>query len=241
MLASANFSSSIYFVFISLILTFVVFWINHRSRKKQYSGATAMDLFFVVTLCGAVGARFLHVVFEEPLYYRENPLRIFEFWQGGFVYYGGLIFGFIGGWLCLIWKKQSFPHWLDFFTPIVSLSYATGRIACFLTGCCYGKLCDLPWAINGRHPTQLYAMLLELLLFAGILKIEPHPWSRAVAGRLFAVWLALHSLNRIIIELFRGDPRGPNLGALSLSSLLSIIFVALSLYYLKVSHSETKA
>ncbi len=199
-----------------------------------------MDLFFVVTLSGAVGARLLHVFFEEPQYYIDNPLRIFSFWQGGFVYYGGLIFGFIGGWLCLLWKKQSFPHWLDFFTPIVSLSYTTGRIACFLTGCCYGRLCDLPWAINGRHPTQLYAVVLELLLFVGILKFEKHSWIKAVAGRLFATWLAIHSINRIIIELFRGDPRGPALGAFSLSSLLSLIFIALSLYYLKTSHSETK-
>ena len=241
MLALINFPSSIYFVFISFILTFVVFWINQRSRKMQYSGATAMDLFFVVTLSGAVGARLLHVFFEEPQYYIDSPLRIFSFWQGGFVYYGGLIFGFIGGWLCLLWKKQSFPHWLDFFTPIVSLSYATGRIACFLTGCCYGRLCDLPWAINGRHPTQLYAVVLELLLFLGILKIEKTPWSKAVAGRLFAAWLAVHSIHRIIIELFRGDPRGPTLGFFSLSSLLSIVFIALSVCYLKLSQNKTKA
>lgn len=237
---TASLSSSIYFIFISFILTSVVFWINQRSRKMQYSGATAMDLFFVVTLLGAVGARLLHVVFEEPQYYIDNPLRVFSFWQGGFVYYGGLIFGFLGGWLCLLWKKQSFPHWLDFFTPIVSLSYATGRIACFLTGCCYGKFCDLPWAIDGRHPTQLYAVVLELLLFCGILQLEKNSWSKSVPGRLFATWLVLHSVNRLIVELFRADPRGPSIGILSLSSLLSLIFIALSLYYLKTSHSDTK-
>jgi phosphatidylglycerol---prolipoprotein diacylglyceryl transferase len=234
-------SSSIYFIFISLILTVSVLWINQRSRKLQYSGATAMDLFFVVTLSGALGARLLHVFFEEPQYYYENPLRFFLVLQGGFVYYGGLIFGFCAAWLFLRWKKQAFSQWLDFFTPVISLSYAFGRIACFLTGCCYGKFCNLPWAVEARHPTQLYAVVLELLVFSGLMKLEKNPWVKAVPGRLFALWLTLHSINRFVIELFRGDPRGPSLGMYSLSMLLSIVFFILSLAYLKLSHSETKA
>lgn len=237
---TSNLSSSIYFICISLILTGVVFWINDRSRKLQHSGTTALDLFFVVTLSGGVGARLFHVIFEEPLYYKEAPWRIFEFWQGGFVYYGGLIFGFFAGWLYLRIKKQSFAHWLDFFTPVVSLSYASGRIACFLAGCCYGKLCDLPWAINGRHPTQIYSVVLELLLLCALIKLEKNKWLKAVPGRFFALWLAIHSINRFIIEIFRADPRGPTVGPLSISMLLSLIFLTLSLSYLKLSHNETK-
>ncbi len=234
-----NTPSSIYFIFISLILTSVVFWIDRRSRKKQYSGTTALDLFFVVTVSGAVGARLFHVVFEEPYYYLESPLRILALWQGGFVYYGGLIFGFTGGGLWLRWKKQSFAMWLDFFVPVVSLSYAAGRVACFFTGCCYGKLCDLPWAVDGRHPTQLYAIILELLLFYGLFTIQDHRWIKASPGRLFALWMAGHSINRVIVELFRGDPRGPALGLLSLSMLLSFLFLILSLGFIKQSLSET--
>ena len=209
-------------------------------RANEWKRKPAMDLFFVVTLSGADGARLLHVLFEEPQYYIDNPWRVFAVLQGGFVYYGGLIFGFFAAWLYLLWKKQSFAHWLDFFTPVVSLSYATGRIACFLTGCCYGKLCDLPWAIAGRHPTQLYAVILELLLFCGLLKLERNPWCKEVPGRLFALWLAQHSANRMVVELFRADPRGPTLGALSISTLLSLVFFVLCLGYLKLSHSETK-
>lgn len=221
----------VYFIVISVLLLGLVFWINSRSRTMHYSGTTALDLFFVVTLSGAVGARLFHVILEDPNYYMESPLRILSFWNGGFVFYGGLIFGFLTGWLALKIKKQSFAHWLDFFTPVVSLGYAGGRIACFFTGCCYGKYCNLPWAINGRHPTQLYAVIGELILFFIILRNEKK--QQRMPGQLFTFWLMVHSATRFFIEIFRGDPRGPELGMFSVSMLISLVFFILSVFILR--------
>lgn len=221
----------IYFIVISVLLLGLVFWINSRSRKMHYSGTTALDLFFVVTLAGGIGARLFHVIFEDPNYYLQNPLRIFSFWNGGFVFYGGLLFGFLAGWIALKVKKQSFALWLDFFTPVVSLGYAGGRVACFLTGCCYGKFCDLPWAVGGRHPTQLYAVFAELILFFVILRNEKH--QQKLPGQLFTFWLMIHSATRFVIEIFRDDPRGFEIGPLSLSMFLSLVFFVLSLLYLR--------
>jgi phosphatidylglycerol---prolipoprotein diacylglyceryl transferase len=222
-----------YFVVLSVLTLGLVFWINERSRQKHYSGTTAFDLFFAVVLSGAIGARLFHVIFEEWNYYQANPTAILMFWNGGFVFYGGLIFGFLGGWIALQIKKQSFLSWLDFFTPVVSLGYAGGRIACFLTGCCYGKVCDLPWAISSRHPTQLYAVVLELILFFTLLKIEKSQWSEKREGGLFFFWLLCHSVSRFFIELFRDDPRGIQFATLSLSMLLSAVFVVVSLQVLR--------
>ena len=57
------------------------------------------------------------------------------------------------------------------------LGHFLGRIGCFFAGCCYGKTCDLPWAVTFNdpeslaqplhvplHPTQLYALLLTVIL-----------------------------------------------------------------------------
>ncbi len=222
-----------YFIILSILTLGLVFWINERSRQKHYSGTTAFDLFFAVVLSGAVGARLFHVIFEEWNYYQANPTAILMFWNGGFVFYGGLIFGFLGGWIALQIKKQSFLSWLDFFTPVVSLGYAGGRMACFLTGCCYGKVCDLPWAVASRHPTQLYAVVLELALFFTLLKLEKTEWSQKHEGRLFFFWLLCHSVSRFIIEFFRDDPRGIQFGPLSLSMLLSAVFFVISLQVLR--------
>lgn len=226
----------------SLLFTGLVFYVNRRSFKRDHSGATALDLFLWVVIGGAIGARLLHVVYEEPAYYLENPLRVFYFWQGGFVFYGGVIAGFFAGWLNLKIKKQSFPLWLDFFVPVISLGYAIGRWACFLAGCCYGKICDLPWAVSvqqidtqqnftvavHRHPTQLYASVLEFALLYVVLRFEKQQYFAKKPGHLFFFWLGVHSLARVFVELFRDDDRGAMIGPISISMFLSFVFAATS-------------
>lgn len=241
-----------YPIVISLLFAVLIFYINKRARKLDYSGSTALDLFLWCVGAGAVGARLLHIVYEAPGYYLENPLHIFYFWQGGFVFYGGLICGVVAGWVYVLVKKQSFLLWLDFATPIVSLGYALGRWACFLAGCCYGQVCDLPWAISvrqidtfthattyvHRHPTQLYASALEFLLLAFILFFEKKKILSKKAGHLFFLWLALHSLCRILVETFRADDRGVMLGSLSISMILSLLFISVSFVVLFRPHRK---
>lgn len=224
-----------------------LFYIYRRAQQKHYSQTTALDLFMIVSAGGVFGARLFHVLFESPGYYLADPLAIFSFWQGGFVFYGGLI----GGSMAAVWalrhQNQAVAPWLDFFAPVLSLSYALGRFACFFAGCCYGKVCDLPWAygfrqwddhtslstVVFRHPTQLYFVVSEFCLFLGLLFLEKKSWTQKQPGRLFAVWLAVHSCLRFAIELFRDDDRGVNIGPLSLSMFLSLIFLSGSLLFLK--------
>lgn len=231
-----------YPLFISLLFTGIIFYINKRAFKRDHSAATALDLFLWVVIGGTLGARLFHVLYEAPAYYMQNPLHVFYFWQGGFVFYGGVIAGFFAGWLNLKIKKQSFPLWLDFFTPVISLGYAFGRWACFLAGCCYGRVCDLPWAVSlrqihldsdmvmhvHRHPTQLYASVLEFALFAAVIKLERKRVFKT-PSHLFFFWLGAHSLCRIVVELFRDDDRGAMIGPLSVSMILSLVFVAVAL------------
>jgi phosphatidylglycerol:prolipoprotein diacylglycerol transferase len=42
--------------------------------------------------------------------------------------------------------------WLlaDILAPSIALGYVSGRIGWLLNGCCYGRPCNLPWAIRGR-------------------------------------------------------------------------------------------
>lgn len=244
-----------YYIILSAVYCLLAGYVYQRADKKQYSGVTAMDLFLWTLFSGAVGARLFHVLYEAPRFYLNNPLEIFYFWQGGFVFYGGVLGGLLGGWITLQIKKQSFPLWLDFFTPVVSLGYALGRLACFFTGCCYGRVCDWPWAVPSttihahtglssiiyRHPTQLYSVVLELLLFVFLIYKDKKPSPTASAGRLFALWLLLHSLSRFTIELFREDDRGSMWGVFSIAMLLSALFAFLATGYLLKSRSRQSA
>lgn len=128
-----------------------------------------------------IGSRGFHVFYESFDYYRQKPWDVLKVWQGGFVFYGGLIGALVGLIAVTKIKKASFWSWADFFAPVVSLGYALGRLGCFLGGCCYGRECELPWAVEFthpgmptglRHPTQLYATALESLVFVFLLWLE---------------------------------------------------------------------
>jgi phosphatidylglycerol:prolipoprotein diacylglycerol transferase len=114
---------------------------------------------------GIIGARLYHV-FSSPAdglgwaYYRENPLDIINFWNGGFRglgIYGGLA----GGTLAIViycWVNKLNPlRYLDYIAPNVLLAQAMGRMGNFVNQELYGPPTTLPWAfkINPQYPCQL--------------------------------------------------------------------------------------
>lgn len=191
---------------------------------------------------GLVGARAMHVLYENPKYFFENPLEAFNVLEGGFVFYGGALLAFLSALLVIKIKKLDFYIWADVFAPIAPIGYAFGRLACFFNGCCYGKVCDLSWAVNfphldgSRHPTQLYAILLELFLFTSVLWFEKFRTQKSfknwlsAPGQLFFYWLIGHSINRIIMEYFRDDYRGSFVLDISISSWISLLIFASATY-----------
>lgn len=216
-----------FYLVLSLSLVISLYFLSLRvEAHKSYDRKTAFDLSIVLMFAGFIGGRLFHVIYEAPTYYLHYPLQIFQFWNGGYVYFGGMLAALAAGYAFLKYKKESFLHWADFMTPSISLMYALGRIGCFFEGCCYGRYCDLPWAINNRHPTQIYMTLAELLTFLVIIKIKPS----AKAGRIFYSWLALHSLSRFIIEFYRDDDRGSLLvNFFSISQIISLIIFIFAL------------
>ena len=46
------------------------------------------------------------------------------------------------------WKKLPLWKIADVLAPSIALGSVFGRIGCLLNGCCYGRACDLPWAIT---------------------------------------------------------------------------------------------
>lgn len=249
---SSEWALPTYLVIVSLTYCLCIYLAYRRAIAFDRSVALALDICLAIMLGGFLGARLLHVVYEEPLYYWSNPIEIFKVWKGGFVYFGGLFGALLASWLLIRSRDQAFGRWADFFTPLLSLGYAIGRIACFFNGCCYGKFCAEPWAIDfhntglplgPRHPTQLYASIYEFFVFALLIFLEPRyqrlnqqgsKWAKPL--NFFTLWLALHSLGRIIMEHFRDDDRGPLLGGLSLATCISIgilFFASMRVYQIK--------
>ncbi|MCB0351653.1 MAG: prolipoprotein diacylglyceryl transferase [Bdellovibrionales bacterium] len=241
-----------YLLTISLTYCLCILWVFIRAQKHpEINPTVALDVCLSIMIGGLLGARSFHVLYENYEYYSQYPMDVFKLWQGGFVFYGGFIGALLATILFLRIRRESFWVWADFMAPVLAFGYALGRIGCFLNGCCFGRECTLPWAIEFsytglptglRHPTQLYATLWELGVVVVLLLLE---WRRNVkpldnhsdikadnpktattrTGQLFLLWLFLHSIGRLIMEHFRDDFRGENYLELSISSWMSIFII----------------
>lgn len=217
-----------YYLVISLVICICLIWLSKRVRQQRLNAKIALDSSIIIMLASLVGARLFHVLYESPEFYFDNPMAIFYIWNGGFVFYGGALLAVLCG-IIFIHKKAplDLAKYLDLFAPVASLAYALGRWACFFAGCCYGKYCDLPWAVGGRHPTQLYASFWELGCLSLLLALETSS-QRKKAGQIFFLWISLHAIGRLIMETFRDDFRGPTAG-FSISSWISLAILAIGI------------
>lgn len=221
-----------YYLVLSLTATLSVIVLEiRRQRKFHYLGRDkVLNVFLLTIVCGFLGGRLTHVFLEYPQMYFARPMLIVLFWYGGFVFYGGFIFAVLSVAFYLR-RDQRKGMYFDLFAPVLALSYSLGRWACFFAGCCYGRSCDLPWAVHGLHPTQLYAVGGEFLVMLVLLFVEAKKYfSRN--GNLFVLWLILHGFNRLIMEYFRDDFRGP-VWILTPSSWFSVGLVCYGLWHLR--------
>jgi phosphatidylglycerol:prolipoprotein diacylglycerol transferase len=186
------------------------------ARKEGVAFERVVDLFFYTVLSAILGSRTLFVLINFDVY-RHNPLQIFKVWEGGLVFYGGLILavGISIGYMR--WNRLPIWKWADLFSPPIALGLFLGRIGCFFAGCCYGKETSLPWGViftdpNSLarlniplHPVQLYEAGSNLALFFFLKWREKR---KAFEGQIFWLFLFLYSVTRFFIEMLRGDPRG---------------------------------
>jgi phosphatidylglycerol:prolipoprotein diacylglycerol transferase len=135
--------------------------------------ALALDIAMALMVFGFIGGRALHVAYEEPLLYWNHPAEILRFWHGGFVFFGGAAAAIGAGALVARRRGARFAEWADFFAPLGALGYLLGRVSCWLTGCCFGRICYLPAAsLAFRLPTQLLAAATESAALASLLWLE---------------------------------------------------------------------
>ncbi|MGZ3770167.1 MAG: prolipoprotein diacylglyceryl transferase [Bdellovibrio sp.] len=220
-----------YYLIISLSICLGLIWVTRRASRFHLSTKITLDLSLIIMIGGFIGGRLFHVFYEDFSYYRENPLDVFKIWNGGFVFYGG---AFVAGFFSVLYlfyrDRKNLKKYLDLFAPVLSFTYILGRIACFFAGCCYGKYCDLPWSVAGRHPTQAYAVFWEagvLLILLGVEKTPPSKRqnnSLKKSGSIFFLWMVLHGFGRLLMESFRDDFRGPSYW-LSISSWISLAII----------------
>jgi len=208
-----------YFAWISLLVTALIYYSAKRAESLGFPQALNFKVIGWLLITIPIGARLVHIFYEEPGYYLASPFRMLEFWKGGFVYYGGLVSAVFGIGFLFFYKKQdrSFFQTADFFTPIFILGTGLGRVACYIQGCCFGR---------DGHPTQLYMLGWEMILFFVFIKWEKKNDHRP--GVYFLSWLVASAIGRFAVEFFRADFRGALLLGLSISQVIAFMIVLVS-------------
>ncbi|MDX1950846.1 MAG: prolipoprotein diacylglyceryl transferase [Verrucomicrobiota bacterium] len=192
----------------------VAFWSAGRRASREGIPAEAiMNLAPWIIIGAIIGARLLYVLSYWKEEFAGKPLyEVIMIRRSGLVFYGGLIGSSLATILYCYLKRFALWKIGDIMAPSVALGHFFGRIGCLMTGCCYGRPTDLPWAIHfpkehwthgvGVHPTQFYDSLLYLLLFFGLMWLYNR---KKFDGQIFAAYLIGYACLRAIVESFRGD------------------------------------
>lgn len=149
-----------------------------------------------------------YMLFYQFSTFIHNPMTLFQIWQGGMSFHGGLLGVAIAS---LIYSRLQNRNWfdvLDFLAPLVPVGLAAGRIGNFINGELWGRETTVPWGMvfpNGgpmpRHPSQLYEFFLEGVLLFIIL------WIYSAKSRprfaVAALFLFFYGLFRFCVEFFR--------------------------------------
>lgn len=167
------------------------------------------DLLFYGFLGVILGGRVGYVLFYQFEYFLSDPLYLFEIWQGGMSFHGGLLGVILAVFIFARKTNKSFLVVGDFVVPLVPIGLGMGRLGNFINAELWGRQTDVPWAMVfptdplqvPRHPSQLYEFALEgVVLFAILYIISRRTRSLGLASGVFLIG---YGIFRSIIEFFR--------------------------------------
>ena len=227
---------------------------KHEAKRTGIDADLIMDLSFYIILSAIIGSRLFYVL-TSPESFLKDPLSIIKILTGGLVFYGGFALSFIVAVIYIKIRKMPLWQTADIFAPSIALGQFFGRLGCFSAGCCFGKVCDLPWAITFNnpdslaptgiplHPAQLYHAFGDLLIFSLLLFLKN---KKKYEGQIFWMYIVMHGTTRFFIEIFRGDFRGKIFfNMFSISQIIGTIMVITGIVIMfflnkKATDSKTK-
>lgn len=192
-----------------------LFVVRPLIRRRGVAADLAYELIVAAGFGGFIGARIYYLV--------ENYAAVrADFWGVafggiGFVWYGGLIGGFLGVVAWSLVRRVPLDIVANAMAPAVALGYAIGRVGCQLAGDGdYGKVSGLPWAMGYPHgtvptppgvrvqPTPIYEIIamsfVAWILWRLATRYDKSGWWT------FGWFLVLSGVERFLVEFVRRNP-----------------------------------
>ena len=119
----------------------------------------------------------------------------------------------------------------DSFALPIAVAVGVGRIGCFIAGCCYGQVTEVPWGVAFRtahdapgilrHPTQLYEVAFHLVATMVLIVMDRKRW---LVGNQLKAYLIAYLVYRFLSEWLRPESR--LLLNLTIYQFVSVVLIA---------------
>ncbi|MEY8469376.1 prolipoprotein diacylglyceryl transferase [Faecalibaculum rodentium] len=231
--------------FLIAIGILAAFFVADRRGKAMGMDTSRLEgITLTVCITGFVCSKLLYILTRLPDIIADPGILMNL--EDGWVVYGGIIGGLLGGlWYCRR-HQMNFMEWFDLLIPEVALAQGFGRLGCFFAGCCYGI--PVEWGITFPEgglapagiplfPSQLISSAFDFGMFFFLCWIAKR---KKFNGEVGAWYLILYSVGRFIIEFFRGDLIRGAVGTLSTSQFISIFTLAAGIAILVVMRKKYK-
>lgn len=230
-----------------------MFLANKAADKSagEWTRDQVSDLLFYSFLGVILGGRIGYVLFYQWDYFLADPLYLFQIWQGGMSFHGGLLGVITAVYIFSRKANKSFLVVGDFVAPLVPIGLGMGRLGNFINAELWGRQTDVPWAMVfptdplqlPRHPSQLYEFFLEgVVLFAILYVITRKPRSLGLAAGTFLIG---YGIFRSFVEFFREPDAhlGLYFSFISKGQILSIpmILIGILIIYIGYLSQEKSA
>lgn len=237
-----------FMILLGVVMAFLYMW--YRRKDFQLNTDSISDLFLWCFIGVFVGGK-VFFYFEDIGRYIDDPSQMFKGMGSGFVFYGSFLVTIP----LLMWrfKKKGLPilPMFDLIAICGALVHGFGKLGCFLSGCCHGKVCHSGWGIvftdpkssadplnTPLYPTQLYDAFMVL----GIVLLLMFLYKRKrFHGQLILLYAIIYGVGRTITEVYRGDEaRGYIIDGVLTHSQFIAIFILLGSAWFWMRWSKTQ-
>jgi prolipoprotein diacylglyceryl transferase len=216
------------FIIVGIIAALIIG--DRRWEARGGEPGVIYDIALWAVPFGLIGGRLYHVMTDWRTYFGDDGAGLsgaLKIWDGGLGIWGAVALGGVGAWIGCRKHGIPLPAFGDAIAPGIVLAQAIGRLGNYFNQELYGRPTTLPWGLeiyerrnasgaldtlNGVstgqlvevvHPTFLYELLWNLLVFAALIYIDRR--FKIGHGRLFAMYVAGYCVGRFWVELMRND------------------------------------
>ncbi|GHT24187.1 prolipoprotein diacylglyceryl transferase [Planctomycetales bacterium] len=159
----------------------------YLGKEHAIKAETIYSLCLWAVVSGILGARIFYVTeyWQEMLRFDaagnllwgDSLFSLVNIANGGLTVYGSVIGGIVGSLIFIRRNELPMLPMLDIMAPAFMLGIAIGRIGCLLNGCCFGGVCDLPWAVTfpAGSPAHIHQIEHGAVFYWGLKFADAEP------------------------------------------------------------------